>query len=78
MIGRPIGKGRRALQRSQANGSAPREDDPEAPQAGDGRRGHLKKIRSMEEENGNRYENGPDICLQVIADHRKQSEVAAA
>jgi DNA invertase Pin-like site-specific DNA recombinase len=40
--------------------------------------GILKEIRSMADKDGNRYEIGQTSVYQIIADYRKQSEVAAA
>ena len=40
--------------------------------------GILKQIRSMEDEKGNRYEIGQTSAYQIIADYRKEAEVAAA
>ena len=36
--------------------------------------GILKLIRSMEDENGNRFEIGQTSVYQIIADYRKQTE----
>src|SRR5215475_6607308 len=38
----------------------------------------FREIRSMEDKDGNRYEIGQTSVYQIIADHRKESEVAAA
>jgi len=71
------GKSWRALQEPQANSTAAQGCGHRPPQAGHGRCRHPRGDPLHGGPDGNRYEIGQTSVYQIIADHRKQSEVAA-